>query len=333
MEENTVVKKEISLKLKERFCKDNRLSIKVFQEPYFSNRLQMVEGAYEKYLDFVEMIYKTKEEGGFDGNEQDYFTEYNRVKDVAINYIKESYVYKELNSADMNKFASKVQLRQTDAYKDCNIGKDFLSIDLVKANFSSLVIYGRDELGLTYEDSRSFHNSLDYNSFLSKFTDNRHIIESKYIRQVILGNCNPKRQVTYEKYLMNKLMKHLLVIGVIKYGNIYSLCSDEIILSLDGFTKESRENLVLKINEYSSSNQVPLRVECFKVGKICGTDAYIRKNIDTEEVSVKCVNPVEAPFVYRVLHGQEIQEEDYVFNFDGKLAKLLEPVKVEIKYN
>ena len=49
-----------------------------------------------------------------------------------------------------------------------------------------------------------------WEEFISKFTENKHIINSKYIRQVILGNCNPKRHITYEKYLMNEVLDILI---------------------------------------------------------------------------------------------------------------------------
>ena len=60
-----------------------------------------------------------------------------------------------------------------------------------KANFSALHNY----------NSNIFNNKNTWEEYVSNFTNNEHIINSKYIRQVVLGNCNPKRCITYEKYL------------------------------------------------------------------------------------------------------------------------------------
>ena len=40
---------KITNKLKERFCKDNNLNIKIFQEPYFTQRLNL----YDKQFDVL----------------------------------------------------------------------------------------------------------------------------------------------------------------------------------------------------------------------------------------------------------------------------------------
>mgnify|MGYP003314584349 CR=1 FL=1 len=73
---------EISIKLKERFCKDCNIPISIFQEPYFSDRLKLYDKFYktlEKWDVFVTELenYKT---------EQDYFEDYNRVKDINLNF-------------------------------------------------------------------------------------------------------------------------------------------------------------------------------------------------------------------------------------------------------
>ncbi len=181
---------EVSNRAKERFCKDCNIPIRLFQEPYFLDRIELFDkfyGTVEKWNRFVAELQKYN-------CEQDYFEEYNRVKDAAINSIKESESYQRFNSEDMNKFAiTHKDLPNKDIFKPTNNEKIFISIDMRKANFSSLHSY----------DKGIFGNADTWEQFISRFTDNEHIINSKYIRQVILGNCNPKRHITYEKYLMD----------------------------------------------------------------------------------------------------------------------------------
>lgn len=73
----------ITEKLKERFCKDRNLPIKIYVEPYFTSRLYLFDSVYEcvsSFKTFCSLVEKY-------GVEQKYFEEYNRIKDAAINYL------------------------------------------------------------------------------------------------------------------------------------------------------------------------------------------------------------------------------------------------------
>ena len=75
---------EVSEKLKERFCKDCNIPLRLFKEPYFTERLQLYDSYYntlDKWNIFVRELEKYK-------RDQDYLEEYNRVKGAAINDIK-----------------------------------------------------------------------------------------------------------------------------------------------------------------------------------------------------------------------------------------------------
>ena len=102
----------------------------------------------------------------------------------------------------MNKFTvTHKNLPSKDIFKSSNDGRVFISIDMRKANFSSLKYYGN------CIEKSMFRDTSTWEDFISLFTENKHIVNSKYIRQVILGNCNPKRHITYEKYIMDHVLK------------------------------------------------------------------------------------------------------------------------------
>ena len=91
---------EISNRAKERFCKDCNIPIRLFQEPYFLDRIKLFDdfyGTVNKWIRFASELQQYN-------CEQDYFEEYNRVKDAAITSIKESEAYQRFNAEDMNKF-------------------------------------------------------------------------------------------------------------------------------------------------------------------------------------------------------------------------------------
>lgn len=315
--------KEISTKLKERFCTDCNIPIKIFKEPYFMDRLELLNDLYgtlEKWHTFLEELKKYN-------SEQDYFEEYNRVKDKAINCIKNSEGYQIFNEDDMNKYrVTHANLPGKDIYHPSNDGKKFISIDMKKANFSALQHYGDCIF------KSMFSGASTWEDFISLFTDNKHIINSKYIRQVILGNCNPKRHITYEKHLMDNtigLIKGLLPNNIVFFSNdeiIFDITHHKCIASI--LTYELQKYL----NEYSS---IPLKVECFILHKIKGTDGYYKeifKENGKTEIELKCVNSYIMPFIVRKLKGEEITESDKVFYHDGLLAKFEEvpDIKIEV---
>ena len=157
----------MTTKLKERFCKDCNIPLRLFQEPYFTERLRLYDtfyGTMEKWAVFQRELEKYS-------CEQDYFEEYNRVKDAAILQIKNSEAYQRFNEADMNQYRiTHMNLPGHDIFKPSNDGKNFISIDMKKANFSSLRHY----------DASIFQNADTWEAFVGMYTDNPHIINSQY---------------------------------------------------------------------------------------------------------------------------------------------------------
>ena len=161
--------------LKSRFCKDMNLSIKIFEEPYFANFLKLYDEQFQsvsKYNRFVSAV-------NYFGSEQAYFEAYNALKDAVIEYLNGNedmmFFAKE---EDMNKFSCKNKNYPTrDIFKETNDGKVFVSIDMVKGNFTALHHYNPNIVKgcATYED------------FIRTFTDVPHFVESKYIRQVVFS--------------------------------------------------------------------------------------------------------------------------------------------------
>lgn len=312
---------EVSEKLKERFCKDCNIPLKLFKEPYFTDRLQLYDRYYntlDKWSIFVRELDKYK-------CEQDYLEEYNRVKDTAINDIKLSDGYNRFNEEDMGKYSVKYKdLSSKDIYKPSNVGKLFISVDMRKANFSVLKFY----------DKSIFSNADTWEEFVGRYTENKHIVNSKYIRQVILGNCNPKRQVTYEKYLMGLVLEIIINSGLGLFtSDIVFFSNDEIIIGMEGYADciRNRQLIEWKIKGFFN---IPFRIELFYLRKITGTNGYYKeivKNIIEREYEFKCLNNYTLPFVLRKFNREEITENDKVFYHEGLLSKFIEIPEIEIQ--
>lgn len=313
---------EVSASAKGRFCKDCSIPIRLFQEPYFTDRMKLYDrfyGTLEKWDVFLNELKKYP-------CEQDYFEEYNRVKDAAILSIKDTEAYQKFNEEDMNPYSvTHKNLPSKDIFKPSNDGKSFISIDMRKANFSALHHY----------DSAIFQGVNSWEEFVGKYTDNQHIINSKYIRQVILGNCNPKRHITYEKYLMDIVLTHLLD-GFISIERVVFFSNDEIVLDVSDLNESDQKSMVLQVENSMKDMPVPLKTEFSTLHKIAGSDGYYKeisnKNGNTE-IELKCLDNYELPFVLRTFLGEEITESDKVFYHEGLLAKFIEIPRIEVKLN
>lgn len=310
---------EVSTGAKERFCKDCNIPIRLFQEPYFTDRLRL----YDRFYGTVEKWEIFLHEMGRYHCEQDYFEEYNRVKDAAITDIKNTEAYQRFNEEDMNQYhVTHAALPGKDIFKTTNDGKAFISVDMRKANFSSLYHY----------DSSIFDHADSWEAFLGRYTDNRHMINSKYIRQVILGNCNPKRHITYEKYLMDIVLTHLTE-RYVKVDKIVFFSNDEIVVDVSDQKESDQKQLAERIGGGMKDMPVPLKTELFTLYKISGTDGYykeIRRENGSREIEFKCLDSNALPFVLRKFLGEEVTENDKVFNHEGLLAKYIEIPEIQV---
>lgn len=289
-------------KLRKRFCKDMGVPIQVYQDPYFSERIKLLNPYYNSIskLEDFEQTLKTYE------NEEDYFNEYSEIKDNAINYLKEKLI--EFQSVDMNEHFPIINQSFTpsDIFKENNHNEHFISIDMTEANFSCLKHF----------DDDIFPGINNYREFISQFTDEEHFIKSKYIRQVIFGNQNPKRQTRYQKYIMDNLLTSLLTI--VDKELIVSFANDEIVIKSED--KKLIKNIRNVVDDFQKKENIRIRFETFKLEKV---NKGYKKLHDNGNVEFKSLSPMEIIFAIREHEGQDIQENDKVFIYENQLAKLL----------
>ena len=315
---------KITPALRERFCKDLQLPIKIFTDPYFMERLVLYDihfGCWEKYIDFEKMLEDY-------ADEQEYFEAYNSLKETVIQYLLNNPDFTFFSQTeDMSKFAiPNRSLPKNSIYKQTMIGKHFVSFDLCKGNFTALHHY----------NEKIFDGAHTYEEFLSKFTSNKHFIESKYIRQVIFGTVNPKRQVRYEEYLMNQVLD--TVLEKFATEKIVYFSTDEIVVELDEKLSETSELYTFISNTVNHfiDNGITLRAEVFELDHIKEYDAYIKRvyckmfqsSGDTikksELLVIKNATNLTMPFVLRHLYKLPPSENDNVFFHEGRLAKFIE---------
>lgn len=319
--------------LKERFCKDRNLPIKIFEEPYFSDRLALFDSVYHcisDYKIFVDAVARF-------GSEQKYFEQYNALKDAVITYLNDNPVMQYFTQKeDMNKYACKnVGYPTHSIYKETFRNRVFISIDMKKANFTALHHY----------DPRIVNGMNTYEEFLGTFTDEPHFINSKYIRQVVFGNASPKRQTTYEKYLMDTVLTKFFEIADFmnedeKKNSVVFFSTDEIVLEvpakyIDKELKHISSRIYRAIEDtvlWAVANSINVRAEVFELKKVVGTDGYVKEFwYDRSGYDFKCLDFLTFPFVIRKMRGEKVKETDRVFLYEGRKVKLIEDIEVSIE--
>lgn len=316
----------ISNTLKQRFVKDTGLPIKVFASPYFEYRLNLFESQFNAKTKFTEFVHMLRE--NFE-SEAEFFKEQDRVKQAALDYLSANTAMMYFSrEEDMNRFTIKnTGYPNSGVFKDCHVGKYLLSIDMKKANFTALRHY----------NPVIFNDAETYEDFIGKFTDSEHIKQSKYIRQVIFGQINPKRQQTYERYLMDSVLTSLFSRTHIERNKVLYFGSDEIVVDVsdfvhDGKLDEKLSDMVKRVVNNACSDGINVRSEYYKLGKVEGTKGYFKLfmfETTDKGIEFKGLDSIEYPFVIRALRGEISCEEDYIFIHEGRLAKLLEPIEVK----
>ena len=191
--------------------------------------------------------------------------------------------------------------------------KSVISIDMKKANFSALSVF----------DKRIF-SADSWEEFLSRYTPYEHLIGSKYVRQVIMGTCNPKRQVSYEKYLMGELLDYIQEKVSVE---VFSFTSDEIILlPMTPLPSHSLDKIQEIVATWKYGHII--RVSLFTLFKLPVTDGWRREIFDGEKTTFD-FKKMSADYYHQAVKmemGEHITMDDLVIYHDGRLARFLSPI-------
>ena len=302
-----------SNELKRRFVKDNNLPITVFDNPYFFQRLDIIDEFYDckkKWELFCEEV-------SIFNSAEEYFAYYNGVKDATIEYLQNNEAFvKFSNDTFFTNIVNPYPKRNL--YIEDNDCKSFISIDMNKANFTAMKRY----------DATIFDDADSWEEFMFKFTNLKHITQSKYIRQVILGACNPKKQIQLEQYWMLQLLNFIKnqVPGI----EVFSLAVDEIILyhpcdgNNDEDGKRKLEAIRSALNRHVLGKMVKMEEFVLERAAIYG---YTKSDVnDLDKVTFKCFDAETFHQHVKMYRGKEVVDDDLVFYHNGVLARFLEPI-------
>ena len=326
---------EISLEFKQlhrKFINDFNLPLQVVQEPFFHERLTLLEeeyGAQTKYLALSETL-----RDHFDSKPGKFMEYGHSLADKIIGSIINSDAYK-------NDFLSKLPTKKEvelmineikgkitkgrKLYTQEQDGCMFISFDMKTANFQ-LMKYMCPAI-LKDEDS--------YEGFISRFTDIDYFKVAKGLRQTIFGKINPQ-DVSNAEFIKSCEFALNIMSTLTNHGyEAYSLNNDEIIFKFKGTEEEFAKDRIFF--DSVDFNGIKFRVEKFKLHarkfqlatseqELC---VFEKEDIlKPDKRKIFCCPATYYPQVYKLLHGLEIKENDLVFYYEHELCKFLNPLKL-----
>lgn len=299
-----------------RFVKDYNLPINIFNEEMFSYYRKL----YKDFWPFEAESLMEDELIKFNGNINAWLENYSKLRDTIINELENSDNYKNFNSCNMSQYdIPNLNVGERSLYIEENDGGIFISIDLKKANFQALK-YAK------------VLNDTDYTSFIKRFNGSDYFAGSKYLRQVIFGKLNPKRQIKVEKYLIYQA--HEMFLNFIDGFTLYSINSDELVYKVNNKSKlPLKEELRLFENLVKAKLGIEVRVELVTIKRLPivnsngnKVEAYVRKNIITGKEVLKKASTTFYPQIYKLWKGLNINDNDLTFYFEDQLAKFNNPL-------
>ena len=316
------------LSFRRRFVKDFNLPINLIDSPYF-----------EYYMDRYDFFPKEdwnmcvdKIDKHYDGNVGKWLESYSQLRDDIITTVENSASFSAFNSADMKNWKMPVfSVGDLNIYNSSNTGKKFISIDLKKANFQALRKFNPEIV----------MNCDTYDDFIEYFHGDEYFKKSKYTRQVIFGKLNPRRTITFEKYLIgtifsnenNHLFKYL-------YENteLITVKSDEIVFMIDNpeMVEKLNKTFLQSLRDViKKNNDLDVTVEAFHLSRIIcenhngnTVDGYIREFYLDGRTDLKNVSSIFLPQVYAFTKGLPLTENDLYFRAEDQTAKFCNQLKL-----
>lgn len=306
----------LNFDLVKRFISDENLPIQLIRrEDYFNYVLDLFENMFSSKTKWTEWcnIIDTK----YNGNPEAYLADFYNIREQVIQDTKNKPEYIEFNNCDMNGYSVPdiKNISTSDIYKGNNSGKCYLSLDLKKANYQAL-----KKVGVMTEPT--------YVDWLKNWTQLPHLLSSKYLRVVIFGQLNPKRQITVEKFITAQIYRHIVNNNLLDVANIVSFRNDELIWELSSPIEETALD---KLRESVSGLGYKFTTDMFilrayrLVPKACGKSLlfFMKEYLDGRPGTLHCVPSQYMPIVLKTLEGKPIEEMDTWLEHDGMLCKLL----------
>jgi hypothetical protein len=289
------------------FVDYSRIPIPLTNPELFEYYLNILDPYYEAndfFKLYMEEIKKYKNVGTF----RNYI---NKIMDIMINDLNNTEELKKFKMMELDvpslKFGGNV-------YKNTNSEKHFISIDIKTANFTILrtlfpTLFGGEKTWI---------------KFLSKYTDSKFLLKSKYLREVLFGKLNcVKRINTVCPILMNRVVGLVDEINENNDLTVECIESDEVVYqincSLDVFKEKKYYEKIFALNKDDDL----FHVRTFKLIKLSDKGYFIKDYVMDSSDKKKEFKCCPKKFIIQCIKFAEkkpIELNDLKFMDEGMIA-------------
>lgn len=296
--------------LKKQLVKDFKLPINTYDNDRFFYFIDLYDPVYQskQKLDLLLEIISQSEDKEF------FYSHHAQLKTGVKTSVINSEAYKKLVAMDVFKdYPMTEQIPNRNVYIEEHLGKEFLSIDLEKANFNSLMFLGMgQELGIQ-----------NYQDLMNKYTQFEYFHQSKMLRQALFGELEAPKQQKLQKHVMSKFTEVLK-----PHGYEYFLASsDELILTQGELSITKVKNLLSQLpTQYQF-----FKVEKFHLEKFEGKPYYTKHSIKEDNQTEAKLEFKQCPIqffaqIYKHHFNEPLNTFDMSFYYEGMLAEFKEPI-------
>lgn len=302
---------QITNKVLKRWVHDYALPIRIFTEPHFSYALELYEPLLHTQTKFGALVQCLLQYNTQDAFLEDYYS----IRNQVIEHLKNNPDWQTFNTMDMAQYkVPSLNISSKDVFKHINHDCFFVSVDLVKGNFQSL----------RYVNPQIVDGTSHYNDFLRQFTDNPYMLDSKYLRQVIFGSINPKRQVQVERFITYKVLSHFLTKGYITLDQVMMFAADEFIFKIERDQLADMQKIMVDVvQEVSPFAEVD--VEVYQLKSLCDGSFFAKEFKNKKGYELMCVPQKKFAQAYKYYNHLPIQELDLYFLDELDLVKYAAP--------
>ena len=297
---------------RKRFINDYKLPIQLFQGSYFDYFTNLYDGLFD-ISTYLRLYNNAIEETG---SYQGFLEAYKDARNIIIQDLNDAADAYGFNNMSMLRWDVKNRnISKSSVFTLGNDGQIFTSIDISQANYQvmrnldkSLVLHSN-----IYEN---MYDSLGLSPALKDY-----ILNSKYFRQVIFGNINPKRQVAMQRFYTDKILDYIFDLGL-EQSAIETFSDDEIVVSGE-LKSDLRERVQVECRDKLDLD-VHIEVYSLDVFKTKFADAYIQRFLESDKIRIRKVPIVYFAAVYKTFMGESVGDYDLRFLYENRVAQFLE---------
>lgn len=318
------------MELRYRFVHDTDAPIPVLEAPWFEYFLDKYEEQFGTRTTWDKLWYEIREKA--DSDLVKWLDMYYQSRDALVRKLHDSPAYERLNTCDMSRYdMAWFDTKGVKSVYSDSQPRVLLSVDLKQGNFNAL----------KHEFPDLFDNARTWEEVVAGVTDSGHMARSKYMRQVVFGQLNPKRTIKIEEWLSGKAGFWLTLAEPALKERLLMWRTDEAVFDLTDdpeLTKKVAGNLE-NLRKDLQGLDYPTRLELLRVSPVtyetpngeeftCHLKERLGPDMLTTKYELKSCPLYYHAQVWSLMFGDGVvKQEDLYTTLHGQTVRFEKPIR------